>query len=384
MLWLKSLRVFAVPLLILLVAAAGRAQANLKKWEAFDFGKQKVLLKDLQPLELEDLLRLRGVVFGKHGRIFKEQTIQQYLEKRPWYKPDPNFTNAALNQVERRNIDTIRQAEAEKHDAVMPGDLRFWQTKLIPEDKIFAQTSAEWRVMIAEIEAIKGKTFPDEPWLQKYFEERYWYKPNPNYSPSVLTKIERENLEAITKKRDAERRVAISPGDMDKFQNAILDAKLLEGATLNDLRVMRNEFWARRGKKFETPGYRQFFVWQEWYRPAKDQSKIELNEIEKRNVATIQAYENQVREKLANEPLTEEMLSGLFTEDLRLLRNEIYARRGRIYKTKDLNDYFSEQPWYKPDPNYNDNLLSKIERDNLKIIKDAEISAVSKLIEVEG
>jgi hypothetical protein len=37
--------------------------------------------------------------------------------------------------------------------------------------------------------------------------------------------------------------------------------------------------------------------------------------------------------------------------DLEILRNEIYARHGRIFKRKDLQEYFEAQPWYRPDPN---------------------------------
>jgi hypothetical protein len=364
--------------------ADSAAQGNLKKWETFNYGKQKTFLKDLQKLELEDLQNVRGIVFGRHGRIFKEKSIQEYLEKRAWYKPNPKFANSMLNSMERLNIDLIRQAEAEKHDSVQPGDLRFWQRKPIPEDKIYANTAAEWRVMIAEIEAIHGRTFPDEPWLQSYFEERYWYKPNPNYTAAVLTEIERGNIETITKKRESERKVAVSPGDMDKFQNVLLTEKMLEGATISELRIMRNEFEARHGKKFLTPGYRSLFEFQDWYRPVKDQSKVVLNNTEKKNVETILRVENRLREEIAKKPKTADDFSGLFTEDLRLLRNEIYARHGRIFKTKVLNDYFSEQSWYQPDPNYSDSMLTAIESENLKAIKEAEDMAVSKFSEVEG
>ena len=375
---------------LLVLAFAGLGATNLvkaqdlKKWENFNYSKQRVLLKDLQKLETDDLQNVRGIVFGRHGRIFKEKSIQDYLEKRPWYKPNPRFANSMLNPFERTNLDLIRSVEAEKHDSVQPGDLRFWQKKAIPEDKIYANTAAEWRVMIAEIEAIHGKTFPDEPWLQTYFEERYWYKANPNYSAAVLSEIERGNIETITKKREAERKVAVSPGDMDKFQNVLLTEKMLDGATISELRIMRNEFEARHGKKFLTPGYRSFFEFQDWYRPAKDQSKIVLNETEKKNVETILRVENRLREEIAKKPKTADDFSGLFTEDLRLLRNEIYARHGRIFKTKLLNDYFSEQPWYKPDPNYSDSMLTAIESENLKAIKEAEDAAVSKFTEVEG
>ena len=375
---------FALVFASFLLCRTISAQDNLKKWENFNFAKQKLTAAQIKRLELEDLGKLRGIVFGKHGRVFREKSIQSYLEKRSWYKPNLKFSNAQLNAVERQNLDLIRLTEAAKHDYVQPGDLRLWQKKLIPEDKIYAATAAEWRVLIAEIEAIHGKNFAEESWLQKYFEERYWYKSNPNYSPAALSEIERKNLEALMKKRESERKVAVSPGDMDKFQNAPLTEELLKGATLNELRVMRNEFWARRGKRFSTPGYRAFFEWQDWYAPVKDQTKVKLSPIEEQNVKLIESIEAKQREKIATEPVTTQMFDGLFTEDLRILRNEIYARRGKVFKTKDLNDYFVEQAWYKPDANFTDEMLTEIERKNLAVIKEAETIAISRLTEVEG
>src|SRR5688572_8871280 len=84
----------------------------------------------------DDFALLRGVVFGKHGRIFKERSIQEYLEKQPWYKPKANFRNAVLKPIERANLDLIRITEAEKHTFIEPGDMRVWRTKLITDDHL--------------------------------------------------------------------------------------------------------------------------------------------------------------------------------------------------------------------------------------------------------
>ncbi|MDQ4122612.1 MAG: YARHG domain-containing protein [Acidobacteriota bacterium] len=360
------------------------AQDNLKKWESFDFAAKKLTAAQIRNLDLEELGRLRGIVFGRRGRIFKEKSIQEYLEKRAWYKPNPGYRNAMLSATERQNLDLIRLAEAEKHDFVQPGDLRLWQKKQIPEDKIYANSAADWRIMIAEIEAIHGKTFPDEPWLQKYFEERYWYKANPNYSAAALSPIERKNIEALNKKRDEQRKVAVSFGDMDKFQNLPLTEKMLEGVTLGELRMMRNEFWARRGRTFNVPGIRVQFEWQDWYRPAKDQKTVKLNPIEEQNVRLLETMEAKIRNKIATEAVSVELFDGMFTEDLRVLRNEIYARRGKVFKSKDLKEYFETQSWYKPDPNFKDEMLSEIEKKNLAVIKEAEDAAISKFSEAEG
>ena len=48
--------------------------------------------------------------------------------------------------------------------------------------------------------------------------------------------------------------------------------------------------------------------------------------------------------------------------ELRLLRNEVFARHGRTFKSADLQGYFSKQPWYKPDPKFSEAVLDKAER----------------------
>ena len=371
---------------------ADRAQGwktfNRKGWDKFDFSKQKITRVQLGKLSsdgaVDELALLRGVVFGKRGRIFKERSIQDYLEKQTWYKPKETFTNAVLTKTERDNLDAIRLTEAARHTNVKPGDLRYWQTREIPDDNLYADTPADWRVMIAEVEAVHGKRFDDEPWLQKYFEERYWYKPNPNYSPTILNEIERKNLEKLNAKRNEDRNVQLSVGDMDKFQNAPLTEDLLKNLSLNDLRMLRNEFWARRGRRFTTPGFRAVYEWQDWYKPLKDQSQVKLNSIEQQNVKLIEQEEAKFRNRITTEPITNEMVEGLFVEDLRVLRNEIYARHGRVFKDPELQKYFAAQSWYQPNPEFKDDSLSKVESDNLVIIAEVEKNSVSKLAEVEG
>lgn len=361
---------------------------NRQNWQNFDFAKNKLTKARLNKLkteqEISELALLRGVVFGKRGRVFKERSIQDYLEKQSWYKPNPNFTNDVLTKIERENLDLIRLAEAEKHYSIQPGDMRLWQTKLITEENLGSYSSAEWRVLIAEIEAIHGKTFANEEWLQKYFDERYWYRRNPNYSPAVLNDFERKNLEVLLSEKSKVRNTAISIGDMENFQTVALTEDLLKGLSMMELRMIRNEIWARRGLKFETPGIRQYFEWRDWYKPLKDQRKVKLSEIEQQNVNLILAQEAKIREKLSTEILSEDILSDLFTEDLRVLRNEIYARRGRIFKDAELQKYFAAQSWYQPNPDFKDEQLSEIEFKNLAAIRKAEEMAISKFSLFEG
>ncbi len=57
---------------------------------------------------------------------------------------------------------------------------------------------------------------------------------------------------------------------------------------------------------------------------------------------------------------------------LRLMRNFILARRGYVFQSKDLNEYFRKQPWYQPVDNNDDIQLSLLERLNIELIKYRE------------
>jgi hypothetical protein len=374
--------------LVLLTAGLGAAQdastEMYKKLEALDLSKQAIAREQVEVLDLYDLMRLRGVVFGRHGRIFKDREIQGYLKDQAWYKPNPNFSNSMLNETERANLDLIREQEALKHDQIMPGDLRWWQAREMTDEKLGLHSAAEWQVLRAEVEAVRGKRFEDDPWLQNYFEERYWYKADPSYDARQLTAIERNNLAAIDAAQRKQRKAAISPGDMEHFENRLVTEAMLKGLSLHELRLLRNEIYARRGRQFRTEWLNQYFWSQPWYEAREDNKEPELSETEKKNIETIVAYERKLREGLSTAPVTEPLLEGMFLEDARKLRSEIYARHGKVFKDRWLQGYFKSFDWYKPNPRYTDAVLTAVERQNAAAIAAYEKKATSVLDAVEG
>ena len=62
-------------------------------------------------------------------------------------------------------------------------------------------------------------------------------------------------------------------------------------------------------------------------------------------------------------------IEGLTSWDLKIMRNEIFARKGYIFKTKDMIDYFNQTTWYIPRFNDVTKLLSEIEKINCEFIK---------------
>ncbi len=75
-----SLRVLNIPILLISVVLTIQAQDSMQRWQNFDFSKSALKAADIASLPLEDLKLVRGVVFGRHGRIFKDAGIRAYLE----------------------------------------------------------------------------------------------------------------------------------------------------------------------------------------------------------------------------------------------------------------------------------------------------------------
>lgn len=59
-------------------------------------------------------------------------------------------------------------------------------------------------------------------------------------------------------------------------------------------------------------------------------------------------------------------------EELRQLRNEIFARHGRAFSSKDLKEHFEAQPWYKVDPTFTEDRLSSLERELVDRLTELE------------
>ena len=76
------------------------------------------------------------------------------------------------------------------------------------------------------------------------------------------------------------------------------------------------------------------------------------------------------------EKLTRADLAGLTKEQLRLARNEIYARHGMIFGVEDLDTYFATKSWYKAKYSFSDFEdaveMSIVEEQNVILIQQVE------------
>jgi hypothetical protein len=221
---------------------------------------------------------------------------------------------------------------------------------------------------------------------------------------------------------------AASADDRPLYYTRALTPADLEGRTLRELTLMRNTIYARAGHPFRKKWLHDYFSAQPWYKPlAKDDNKT-ITAVDRANAALIaQAEQGQKRadlkkrrddilarqrtaratpeddielgllnirlgqwmaaEAAAKPPadispledpsqldhlITVEQLSNLSRRDLRILRNTIYARHGRQFKSKLLQEYFDTMEWYKRDPAFAEKRLTKIDVTNVRMIKSVE------------
>jgi hypothetical protein len=211
------------------------------------------------------------------------------------------------------------------------------------------------------------------------------------------------------------------------FERALATSEL-ETRSLRELSLMRNTIFARGGNKFRKTWLREYFTAQPWYREAEKMDESQLSDIDWQNAKLIAQIErsfskgqlderkNQLLGALGNATPTAEQrvelellsrrigkwvgpdtigmderspledpamlerilglaeLEDMSLKDLRILRNTVYARRGYVFKSAILDEYFGNMDWYQADPSYTDDRLSSVDWKNIKLIKSVETS----------
>ena len=116
----------------------------------------------------------------------------------------------------------------------------------------------------------------------------------------------------------------------------------------------------------------RFFYWD------KEKLKYILDEqhknidISNQNIPEDYFAYNGLKFSKLDSKLSESDLKYLDKSQLRLMRNAVYARHGRTFKSVDLQSLWECYTWYKKNPNYNDSLLTDIDKYNIELIQKYE------------
>lgn len=57
---------------------------------------------------------IRNGIFAFYGRTFESEEWRAFFAAKPWYKPDPAFTEERLSNVARSNVAYLKRAATEK------------------------------------------------------------------------------------------------------------------------------------------------------------------------------------------------------------------------------------------------------------------------------
>lgn len=70
--------------------------------------------------------------------------------------------------------------------------------------------------------------------------------------------------------------------------------------------------------------------------------------------------------------LDKDWFNFLSSSQLRILRNSIYAYRGYLFRSIDLQNHFNEESWYNPDSEFSEDIFTENEKYNIEIISNIE------------
>ena len=104
----------------------------------------------------------------------------------------------------------------------------------------------------------------------------------------------------------------------------------------------------------------------------QQQASLPLPDAAKTKPAVTQGVRQFIIPDSDRRALSWDELTGLNGQELRVARNEIYARHGRIFKDQQLAQYFSQFSWYTPTSAQV--FLSDLERKNATLIQQVESS----------
>ncbi len=257
------------------------------------------------------------------------------------------------------------------------------------EKQLDGKTLRELAILRNTIYARYGWDGFRKQWLRDYFHAQKWFKPNPAFSYKLISKADRENAHIIGSMEASFNESTLS------YQRAEIYAR--HGKVWNDAL----EWTWKNGKKTlacnQPAGYDGVdqhdaddddgghwdcvFLLEKWYRPNPKFSESDFTPNERIELGLISralgGFSTDGSSGVHAEQSLDHLLAladlrTLSIRDLRLLRNAIYARRGRPFKSPILREHFHGMKWYRENAAYTDKLLSETDRRNVRLIRSVE------------
>ncbi|SFV51776.1 PAN domain protein [hydrothermal vent metagenome] len=216
------------------------------------------------------------------------------------------------------------------------------------------------------------------------------YRAMSRFQPSQITIDEKDTISNKVSRDSNNREGKFAKLSEDDYIG--VNSKLitdLSGYSIVQLSFLRNSIFAHAGLDFEArnPMLHNLFSAYSWYHPReKNPSKVymKLTQIQKENIKTLLDEEKRLGGGLAlsdfyrvhNKLLRESDLSQYTKDQLYILRNSLFARRGVKFNNPRLREIFSHMPWYRPtditSATIYDEIMSEQEKSNVTLMQKME------------
>ena len=321
-----------------------------------DSSLQYLSYSDISEMSVQVLCYARYEIYARNGRMFQSAELQNYFNRQYWYTPifrPDEFSDTQLNVYETANVALLEAREQQLGGYLL--DQGFYSY-----DEVYAYINA------------MGESLDD---FEVDPESYIFYDSDRRY----LTNMEISQL------------------------------------TMQELCFARNEVYARRGRLFESEELSSYFDQKYWYWGFIAPTQFSEGTLNAYEVANVQAllqeeYRRDPAGYILDQPgysyagigsytsymtytassqsdyifwdsntryLTESEVAGLSLRTLCYARNEIYARRGYIFQSQELRDYFGSKDWYYPavpGSSFSASVLNSYEVANIELIKTYEFA----------
>lgn len=314
---------------------------------------------EIADMPLQVVCYAKNEIYARNGRRFVSGELQNYFDQQYWYcgvyAPD-DFSDAMLNVYENANVALLTQRENEMGGYALDSGYYDYNT------------------------------------VYQYISECYYY----DYGYDDYY-VDPDSYILY----DSDRRY-LSSGEISQL-------------SLQELCYARNEIFARHGRLFQSQELTDYFEQKSWYWgyiPAEQFSQNLLNDYENANISALldaeyarqsggyvldqygysysgvgsyTCYDSYVPEYSdyifwdSNiRYLSDGEVAGLSLQMLNYARNEIYARRGYIFQSQELRDYFGSKYWYYgtlTSNQFSSEVFNAYEKANIELLKRYEYAA---------
>jgi hypothetical protein len=216
----------------------------------------------MEGMSRSETYMLLNEIYARHGKIFKDSTIQSYFESQTWYTPVSSSSSTivkSFNSIEQANVKTITSYQKEQ-------GYRAGSTTTTTTDTTTTTTPDT------------GTTTPD----------------NSTTTPDTGTTTPDTGTST-----DTSTDTTTTPTNNDTLfpsSTTLITYDDMDGMSRSETYMLINEIYARHGKIFKDSTVQSYFESQIWYTPvSSDSSTIAatFNETEAANVKTIAAFQRE-------------------------------------------------------------------------------------------